>query len=58
MGTKFLRLTLFFIGLLLFVFMLPHSDPWHSTNIVTSGAVYQDVTIKFAQFIIVCSNLK
>ena len=47
MGTKFLRLTFFFIGLLLFVFMLPHSDPWHSTNIVTSGAVYQDVTIKF-----------
>jgi hypothetical protein len=44
---KSLRLLFFFIGLLLFVLVLPHSDPWHPTNIETSGLVYQNVTVKF-----------
>ncbi|MDQ1326771.1 MAG: 2 protein [Candidatus Poribacteria bacterium] len=44
---KSLRLLFFFIGLLLFVLVLPHTDPWHPTNIETSGSIFQNVTVKF-----------
>jgi len=44
---KSLRLLFFFIGLLLFVLVLSHSDPWHPTNVETLGSVYQNVTVKF-----------
>lgn len=44
---KFIRLVFFIIGLLLFVLVLPHRDPWNSSNIITSGGIYQNVTIKF-----------
>ena len=42
----FIRSLAFIIGLLILILILPHRNPWNSTNIVTSGQVYQSVTIK------------
>jgi hypothetical protein len=42
----FIRSISLIIGLLLLILILPHRDPWNSSNIQTSGQVYQSVTIK------------